>query len=228
MNKDEVNKINFMIIKKMIMSNKGRHNIIRQIGGDVFKKYIKYFIDEKIIRGSDLDKLNKDIREDSEYRQGKTEAFKNTIQEGFHLLCDGGTTSNNPKDYGDAYGSFMYFIDSISFGAYKRSFGKGSVNYAEIKTVTHALRFIGHLIKSGSVPIPMDRTITIHCDSQISVKWITMFIEDPHCDIKASKGSSQLFIDALHELQETIRNFPRLELTASWVPREVCVEYLGH
>jgi len=227
MNKDEVIKVNFMIIKRMIMSKKGRDIIANYIGREKYKRYINYLISENILKGDDLLKVNTSIKEETAYRKGKADEFKISIQHGFHVLCDGGTTSNNPQRYGETYGSFMYFNNGCSSGLERESFGRGSVNYAEISTVTQALKFIRNERNCNRVSLAEDEHLHIHCDSQIAVKWVNMFAKDPRCPINASKGSSQLFLDALDQLQSVIRDYP-VKLSASWVPREVCVEYLGH
>jgi len=128
----------------------------------------------------------------------------------FTIEFDGGTSSNNPKAYGNGYGSFQ-----INGGEVHRvKFGPGhSCNSAEIRTLIAGLKELYSMTEAQNV------TVMARGDSKIALKWVS-------CKKPPKESTSEGFRDAIRQLRIVVAQFKRVK--TEWRGRAESVRLFGH
>lgn len=165
-------------------------------------------------------KRKRGSREDKEQRQAGVLSFDERIKQGYHLLCDGGTSSNTPP-YGEAYGSFMLFHDGKIMRHEKLKFGRGSSNSAEVDTIRCALL----MVANEDVLRPF--ILHVYSDSNNALGHVRRHMMKPSVPVKTTAGVSPIFYNAVVNLKKALGRI-QCHITANKVPREVPKRYLRH
>lgn len=131
------------------------------------------------------------------------------------LMFDGGTPCNDPRAYGEGYGSFQFHGGPIHRVNHGRPM---SNNGAELWTL-HAAA--AHLAREW---VPGEVSIKVIGDSQIALKWARVCFEN--CKAKLSKSSSEEMVKAIAALREILPRFASVE--TEWRARAHSVAVFGH
>lgn len=145
------------------------------------------------------------------------------------ILTDGGTSCNIPaRGYGTAYGSYVMYKEGQQVITGRYEFENGSNNFAEISIMQRALRSFLYLLPDSKEQRAVSQ-LHLCSDSRLSIKHLNFFVSGREA-IVVSRRSSDLFVRALAELREIVRILlaAKITITSSWVPRGICVRYLGH
>lgn len=135
----------------------------------------------------------------------------------YYLIFDGGTSCNNPANYGNAYGSYKIATPEKETLAIRKRIqhGKGSNNYAEAVTCLRGLQ---------ECELLGIKKLIIVGDSMIIVNRINQFMA------RKPKGfqhqSSPEFVMAIKNIWTILIRMEKAE--AIWRSREKMVKLFGH